>query len=222
MISSTLERSVLTEFRKKRIMTVAQLADLLSCSIPTVHKRLRAWSTLTSYNRNGSYYVLPDVPSFSESGLWKYKGVFFSRHGNFTRTVRQLVCTSTRGLEAAEIGRLTGLSARSFASHLPRISGVVREKQHGRWVYFSAEKLIGERQKRLRSEAVRQAAVELPTDTEAIAILVDRMRHPESSYEQTARRLVRRGTSVSVEVIGALLAYHGVEKKTADTPQREH
>ncbi len=213
MISSDVEHSVLTEFRKKRIMTVAQLADLLSCSIPTVRKRLRTWGTLTSYNRNGSYYALSEVASFSELGLWKYKGVCFSRNGNFTHTVRHLVSTSPMGLEAAEIGRLTGLSARSFASHLQRISGVVREKHHGRWVYFSVEKNVAGRQKQLRSDAVKQKAAELPSDIEAIAILVDRMRHPDSSYEQTARRVARRGTSVSVEAIETLLAYHGVEKK---------
>jgi len=49
-------------------------------------------------------------------------------------------------------------------------------------------------------------------------ILVDRIKHPNSSAEQTAQRLRRKGERISVTVIRNLLKYHGVEKKTADTP----
>ena len=217
MIDPNLERRTLTEFRRKRIMTVGQLAALLSCSVPTVRKRLKSWSTFTSYNRNSSYYALPEVARFDELGLWKYQGVFFSRHGNFPRTVQHVVSTSEMGLEAAEIGRLLGLSARSFMCHLPGMPGLVREKQQGRFVYFSAEPDKGEGQKQLRTDVARRAADELPTDSEAIAILVDRMKHPDSSYEQTAQRLRRRGNAVALDAIQALLAYHGVEKKTPGT-----
>lgn len=219
MIDSDVEQSAVTAFRKQRVMTVVQLADLLSCSIPTVRKRLRSWSAFTSYNRNGSYYALPDVPRFDRLGLWKHRGVFFSRYGNFTHTVQHLIHTSTMGLEAGEIARLVGLSARSFMSALHRIPGVVREKYQGRFVYFSTAQVIGDRQKQLRSDAVRQETAELPADAEAIAILVDRMKHPGSSYRQTAHRLRRRGTSVEVAAIEALLSYHGIEKKTQDTGQ---
>ena len=222
MINPEVERAALATFRRKRIMTVVELALLLSCSIPTVRKRLRSWATFTSYNRNGSYYTLPDVPSFDELGLWKYKSVFFSRHGNFTRTVQYLVRQSDMGLDAGEIGRLVGLPARSFMSQLPVMSEVVREKQEGRFVYFSAEPQRAGRQKQLREEAVSRRLSEIPADAEAIAILVDRMKHPDSSYQQTAQRLRRRGTAVGVPAIGALLAYHGVEKKTQDMRQRGH
>jgi len=217
MIDPDLERRTLTEFRRSRIMTIGQLAALLSCSVATVRKRLRRWSTFTSYNRNSSYYALPEVASFDELGLWRYKGVFFSRHGNLPRTVQHLVSSSQIGLQAGEIGRLLGLSARSFMCHLPGMPGLVREKQQGRFVYFSAEPHKGQRQKQRRADAGRQASDELPADTEAIAILVDRMKHPDSSYEQTAQRLRRRGSAVAVGAIQAMLAYHGVEKKTPAT-----
>ena len=222
MIDPDVEHGALAMFRRKRIMTVIELAILLSCSIPTVRKRLRSWATFTSYNRNGSYYTLPEVPSFDELGLWKHKGVFFSRHGNFTRTVQYLVMQSDMGLDAGEIGRLVGLPARSFMSQLRVMPEVVREKQEGRFVYFSAQPQRAGRQKQLREEAVSRRLSEIPADAEAIAILVDRMKHPDSSYQQTAQRLRRRGTAVGVPAIGALLAYHGVKKKTQDMRQRGH
>ncbi len=217
MIDPAVERGALRRFRAKRIMTVIELAGLLRCSIPTVRKRLRSWDTFTSYNRNGSYYSLPEVPRFDELGLWKYKGVFFSRHGTFASTVQYLVQQAERGLDAVEIGRLVGVPVRSFISRLPLMPEVVREKREGRFVYFSVEPERGDRQKQLREESGGMRAVQLPADTEAIAILVDRMKHPDSSDERTAHRLRRRGVVVSVEAIEDLLAYHGVEKKTADT-----
>jgi len=217
MIDPDVERRAVKKFRARRIMTVIELAGLLSCSIPTVRKRLRSWDTFTSYNHNGGYYTLPEVPRFDEVGLWKHKGVFFSRHGTFARTVQYLVGHSKTGLDATEIGGLVGLPPRSFISRLPLMPEVVREKREGRFVYFSAERERGERQKQLREESAGMRAAQLPADTEAIAILVDRMRHPESSYERTAYRLGRRGVVVGVRGIEALLRYHGVEKKTADT-----
>ena len=217
MIDPEVERRAVRKFRARRIMTVIELAGLLSCSIPTVRKRLRSWDTFTSYNHNGSYYTLPEVPRFDEVGLWKHKGVFFSRHGTFAATVQYLVGHSEMGLDATEIGRLVGLPPRSFISRLPLMPEVVREKREGRFVYFSAKRERAERQKQLREESEGMRAAQLPADTEAIAILVDRMRHPDSSYERTAHRLRRRGVVVGVQEIEALLRYHGVEKKTVDT-----
>jgi len=69
-------------FRKEKVMSLKQLADRLNCSERTVQRQLKKWRTYTSYNQNGRYYVLPDIPRFDEHGLWRYKGIFFSRYGN--------------------------------------------------------------------------------------------------------------------------------------------
>ncbi len=79
MIHAKNENETLAVFQSSRIMTITQLAHHLDCSIPTVRNRLRNWGTLTSYNRNGRFYALPNVAKFDEHGLWKYKGVFFAQ-----------------------------------------------------------------------------------------------------------------------------------------------
>lgn len=216
VIDPAVERRALGEFRRRRVLRVVELAELLSCSVPTVRKRLKGWKSYTSYNHNGGYYTLPEVPQFDAVGLWKYRGVFFSRHGTFLRTVQYLVEHSEMGLDASEIGGVVGVPRRSFISRLPLMPEVVREKREGRYVYFSAEPERGERQKWLREESARRGVARIPADAEAIAILADRMRHPDSSYEQTMRRLRRSGVRVGVGAIEALLAYHGIEKKTKD------
>jgi hypothetical protein len=42
---------------------------------------LQEWQAHNSYNQNGRYYTLPDVPEYDANGLWCWCGVFFSRAG---------------------------------------------------------------------------------------------------------------------------------------------
>ena len=215
MIDLEKESETLKAFRRSRLMTADELATHLECSIPTVRNRLRSWGALTSYNRNGRYYTLPNVAKFDESGLWKYKGASFSQHGTLKHTVRHLVRNSPAGLDARQIGRMVGLPARSFMAQLQKIPGLRREKHEGRFVYYSDEKQSYRSQRRV--EKSKKMPKELPSDSEAIFILVDRIKHPDSSFEQCVQRLRRRGERVSISAVRSLLTYHGIEKKTSDT-----
>lgn len=217
MIDPEKEAETLKAFRHSRIMTASQLAEHLECSIPSVRNRLKSWGALTSYNRNGRYYALSDVGKFDENGLWKHKGVFFSRYGTLKRTVRHLVGSSPAGLDAREIGRLVGLPARSFMTQLQKIPGLRREKHEKRFVYYSDERDKYRSQRAQRVQESKRKEKELPSDTEAIFVLVDRIKHPDSSFEQCAQRLRRRGRRVNISAVRNLLAYHGIEKKTQDT-----
>ena len=217
MIDEEKEQQTLAVFRHSRIMTVTLLAQHLGCSIPTVRNRVRSWRALTSYNRNGRYYALPNVAKFDEHGLWKYKGVCFSRWGTLKNTVGHLVRNSSAGLDASEIGRLVGLPPRSFMAQLRNVQGLCREKVEKRFVYFADEDLTYRSQRTRRAEESKTMPKNLPSDAEAIFILVDRIKHPRFSEQQCAQRLRSRGKSVSVVAIRNLLAYHGIEKKTPDT-----
>ena len=216
MIDAEKENETLAVFRRARILTIIQLAHHLDCSIPTVRNRLRNWGALTSYNRNGRFYALANVATFDEHGLWKYKGVFFSQWGTLKHTVRHVVRNSPAGLDASEIGRLVGLPARSFMAQLRKIQGLRREKVEKRFVYYSDEDPTYRSQRSLRAEESKKTPKELPSDAEAIFILVDRVKHPGSSVEQCAQRLRKKGKRISTVAIRNLLAYHGIEKKTPD------
>jgi hypothetical protein len=217
MIDAENENETLAVFQSSRTMTITQLAHHLDCSIPTVRNRLRNWGALTSYNRNGRFYALPNVAKFDEHGLWKYKGVFFSQWGTLKHTVRHVVRNSVAGLDASEIGRLVGLPARSFMAQLRKIQGLRREKYEKRFVYYSDEDHTYRSQRSLRVEESKKMPKELPSDAEAIFIFVDRIKHPDFSEQQCARRLRKKGKSISIVAIRNLLAYHGIEKKTPDT-----
>ena len=92
--------------RSKKVVTLAELALHLHCSSRTVQRRLANWQAINSYNRNGAYYTLPDIPKFDAHGLWRYRQAFFSRSGNLPETFVQLAANSQAGLTAAEAGDL--------------------------------------------------------------------------------------------------------------------
>ncbi len=218
MIDPQTIRTALRTFKQRKIMSIAQLVGVLNCSVPTVRNRLRKWNTFTSYNSNGSYYTLPSIPEFDTHGLWKYKRVFFSNHGNMKQSIIHLMKSSEAGLDAGQIGKLLGLIRRSFTSHLKGLPDLLREKSEGRYVYFSADEELYLLQREKRQEELQEKKRFLPSDADALLILVDRIRHPDSSAEECARRLRKKIKQISAEAIDALFEYHGIEKKTADTP----
>lgn len=211
------EAGALKVLKEKKIVKIQQLSDLLECSRRTVQRRLKEWHTYNSYNKYGKYFTLPNIPKFDKYGLWKYKGVFFSRYGNLENTITHLVKNSEMGLEASAIGKLLELLPRSFMSHFQKVPGLIREKQENIFVYFSDEKDVYQRQKNKREEAAKDKELQLPPDADAISILVDRIKNPKSGIEDCARRLRRKGMSINPSAIYNLLDYHGIKKKTPDT-----
>lgn len=210
--------SVIKSFKKERILTVALLTTWLSCSVPTARRRLKEWRAYTSYNHNGRYYTLPGIPEFDEHGLWRYRDVFFSKHGNLKQTVVHLITHSEQGLSSSELGGLLGLRPRSFLSHFRTHPELYREELMGRWVWFSADPRIRETQKKTRVAHAAAKVPRMPSDMEAVMILVDLINHPHSRLEQIAHRLKQQGLVVDVGSVRRLLAHHDLVKKTADLP----
>ena len=69
-------------FRRRKILTLGEVAELIQSSGHTARRRLKQWRAHTSYNQNGRYYTLPEVPKFDPNGLWHWRDVFFSQYGN--------------------------------------------------------------------------------------------------------------------------------------------
>lgn len=199
-------------FRRRGILTLPEVAALLDSTVHTARRRLKEWKALTSYNRNGRYYALPDVPEFDANGLWSRQGVTFSRYGNLAETLVGLVGRSRAGLGAAQIRELTGLQPRSFLSAFAEHPRLKREKHQGRYVYFSSNPECGNSQRQQRR--LIQKAIRLPTDFEAVAVLVEKIKHPALSNKALSRRLRKQKLSVDAEVIQNLFVHHGLAKKT--------
>lgn len=215
MISPEVEKEVLQKFHTRKVFTVNQLKSLLQCSVPTVRNHLKTWGTLTSYNHNGQYYTLADIPQFNEQGLWVYKNIRFSRFGTLKETVIHLIEASPHGLSATELGTLLGLNPRSFLHHYADLPQLKREKVQGRYVYLSSDEQRGAAQRAARKEAVEQQSLQQLSDHDALRVFADFIKHPQTPLANRVTRLRRQGVSVDAQEITALLQLHGLsEKKT--------
>ena len=173
--------------RIKKVVTLVELALHLNCSRRTVQRRLADWHAISSYNRNGRYYTLPDIAKFDAHGLWRYRGVFFSKFGSLPETFVQLVVLSPAGLTAAEAGQLLELRPSSFLWSLREHPALRRQRHRGRYLYLSSDPARCQAQRQQRE--LMCAAARVPTDSEAVAILIEKIKHPGLSYEELSRRL---------------------------------
>ena len=208
--SSTQDRGL--EFiRHKKVVTLYELTLHLHCSARTVQRWLAKWQAISSYNRNGSGYTLPDIAAFDVDGLWRYRGIFFSQFGTLSATFVQLAANARAGLTAAEAGELLGVRASSFLWSLRNHPELVREKHQGLYVYFGSEEAVCKKQREQRS--LMPGKARLPTDFEAVAILVEKIKCPILNNEELSKRLGKQKLSIAPEVIGNLFAKHGLSVK---------
>jgi hypothetical protein len=202
--------------RKAKVFTIDTLAGLLHCSIRTAWRRLRQWNACTSYNHNAKYHALSTIPRFDENGIWRYNDIHFSRYGNLTRTIAHLVGESHEGMEAQMLCSILGVSAQSLYTHFRGIKEITPHRIGRILVFFSSQSDIRSRQLERRTSRVRLDQSAMPRGTDAVLILVDRIKHPGDPIAHCARRLRKQSATITPEAIQALLAQYGIEKKTAD------
>ncbi len=202
---------------RKKIITIDALSSLLSSSIKTARRRLKLWNSYTSYNENGRYYTLPDITEFDDHGLWEYRKVRFSKYVNLKQTSIHLIKRSRAGLDTAEMSDLLGIQVRSFLTVLRKHPDIKRKKIQGRFVYFSVVEKDYIKQKDCRVGMVR--IKQLPSDMEAILILVETIKNPHLSIESLALKLRDSNCNVTPESIRNLFDYHGLTvKKMPNAP----
>jgi len=197
-----------TLIRRKKIVTLNDLANSLHCSKRTVQRRLTQLKTIRSYNRNGRYFTLEDIGKFDANGLWRYRGTYFSKFGNLTQTFVQLVRASQAGLTSHEAGALIGLRPSSFLWNFHNHPEIKRQKHQGRYVYFSSEPARYAQQ--LQNRMIIRQTQRLPSEFEAIAILVEKIKHPQLSLEELANKLKGKKLNIEPEVIENLFLHHGL------------
>ncbi|MDH3769496.1 MAG: hypothetical protein OET79_00715 [Nitrospirota bacterium] len=210
LVTSTHDKG-LKFLRSKKVVTLPQLASHLHCSARTVQRRFAKWQVINSYNQNGKWYALPHVAKFDLHGLWRHQGAFFSRFGNLHATFIQLVENSQAGLTAAEAGDLLGVRPSSFLWALRDHPALKRQKHQGLYVYFSATPTCYKNQTQQRFLMLK--TTRLPTDSEAVAILVEKIKHPELSNKVLSRRLRKQKLVVEPEIIEHLFVRHGLAVK---------
>ena len=204
---------VVKRFQKRKVATIKQLVGLLESSVATARRQLKKWRAYTSFNMNGRYYTLPGIPRFDENGIWKYQQILFSKYGTLTQTIFQLIGRAETGLSAKRIAQVVEIASNSSVfSRLQGVPGIRRERHQGRFVYFSEERYQEQKAALYQPQHVR-----LPSDAEAVMILVQHIKHPHSSIEELSERVAEQGRTIEQRVIYRFLEHHDLLKKIPDT-----
>ncbi|MGM0656893.1 MAG: hypothetical protein ACQETR_16495 [Thermodesulfobacteriota bacterium] len=209
-------KTVWHRLEKAKIFNIGDLASLLTCSVPNARLKLKQWQAFTSYNQNGKYYTLPQVPRFDDHGLWRYRDAAFSRHGNLKKTVIHVVSVSPAGLSGKQLGEILGLSPQSFLHHFRQCPGIHREKHDGVFIYFSDVDEVYEKQLQERTSVASRSAIVTLSDPEAVLILVAVIRQHGISAEEILALPEIKKSKITLSAVKGFMAYHGLLKKTPD------
>lgn len=201
-------------YGREKVMTIKELIKGMMLSEITVRRRLKKSGAFTSYNKNGKYYTLPHIPVFDSYGLWNYKEIRFSKHGNMHQTIIQLVNQSRCGLHAGAIGELIGYPPHSLLNKLCAKSLINREKLHGRYIYFSMEDRLYKSQRDKYENSQEQYSEDDMPCTTAVKLLIEKIKMPESDPSELAGALQKENINISELQVKRFFEKHGLEKKT--------
>ncbi len=207
-------KAVLYDLKEVKTFKIGDLALKLGCSVPNARLKLKSWKTHTSYNQNGRFYTLPQVPEFSQHGLWRYKGIAFSKHGNLKKTIIHLVKVSLAGLSGRELGELLALSPQSFMHHFSKCPGMRREKHGGVFIYFADDDELYKRQRRRRCSDVSRSAVASISDSEAVMILVAIINHHDIPANIIMSLPEIKKSKLTLPAVQGFMEHHDLIKKT--------
>lgn len=201
---------------KQKVFTFDQLLEKLECSTRWGRAKIKQWDALTSYNKNGRYYAMPSVPKFDSNGLWRYRDIYFSKHGTLKNTFVKLARQAEAGLSAKETGQILGLSPRSFLHHFRDVEGIRREKHGGVYIYFSDDDSTYAKQKAKRVESLARSSEPL-SKSDAIMMLAAVIRDQELTPEKIMKLPEVKKSRLSPAAVSDFMTRHDLVKKTADT-----
>lgn len=214
-MSTSLDQELLKVFEQKLVVSTEELLACSGYSRRTIYNRCKLWQTYTSYSHNNRYHALPHSVKFNDQGIWSFKGIYFSKHGTLKQTIIHLVKYSDSGLSAKELGGILGVGLNEMLSkYFQEHPQVMRQKMNGITIYFSKKESIYNEQKLSYDKLLKnQATNKLPSDGNAIPVLVELIKHPGDTPSQIIRRVRRRGVIVSIVQVRNLLQYHDLLKK---------
>lgn len=208
-------------FHRRKCWMLAELGKALDYALITVRRLLNQIGYFRSYTHNGKWYTLQSSPEFNRDGIWRHRGIGFSKHGSLTATITHLVARSPAGLSARELADKLQHPCHAVLTNLHKNGELDRIKLGGEFRYLSTEQPINRRQR-------EQSAVEQPPGPSAVLstqaavfVLIEHIKNPKVSFPQIAANVHKqRHIAVTAESINRFFEEHGL-KKTPEAPTAE-
>ena len=200
-------------FLRRKCWMLAELAQALDYALITVRRLLNQIGYFRSYTHNGKRYTLSTSPRFDHEGLWRHRGIGFSKHRTLTATMTHLVEGSPGGLSARELAQKLQHPCQAVLSQLHKNGALDRIKVAGEFRYLSRQPPMNHRQREhLAGEHYPSSSRVLETQT-ALFVLIEHIKNPELSFEQIARQVQQqRQRPVAAESIGRFFQEQGLKK----------
>jgi hypothetical protein len=209
-------------FARRKCWLLAELADALDCALITVRRLLKEVGYFRSYTHNGKWYTLATTPRFDRDGIWRHKGIGFSKQGSLTGAIQYLIGRSPAGLSARELGDKLQHPCHAVLTILHKAGEIDRIKIGGEFRYLSTKERTNRRQ---RAQVLLEQKPESPAPLSAQAavfVLVEYINNPELSFEQIACNVrEQRQITVAQESIRCFFKEQRV-KKTPETYNARH
>lgn len=136
---------------------ILTLDELKSCvekkSTMTIHRKLKELDYLSSCSHSGKYYTLKKKAIFDKFGLWHYKLILFSNHGNLISTIQSMIENSDNGFTALELKNILKIIPNETLASLYHCNQVIRNKEGSSYVYYSLDKETYVRQSSARKSS---------------------------------------------------------------------
>lgn len=197
--------------REKTIATMPELLAALGTSVErTVFRKLSGLRYRASYSHRGRYYTLDELARFDALGLWSYRSVWFSAHGNLVDTAATLVDVSAAGYLIDELDDALHVKTKDCLRQLVAHGRLARDDFDGRHLYCSVD--AGKRgaqvaARRARGGALAARSVAAPVSGELKATIIlflglldEKQRRLFAGLESL--KLGRGGDAVVAETLG--------------------
>ena len=208
------QRGLLELFDKNKCMTIQELSQSLDYSMISIRRFLKDIGYYSSFTHNSKWYTLLSTPSFNEDGLWFYRDIGFSKHGNLNQTILYFINNSKKGLTAKDLLDILCVPLHPVLTFLYKKEQIDRFHAPKGFVYLSIREDIKIQQlDRLQSSIVSPSKkISRLTPQAAVYVLVEFIKHPHASFSQLSRAVGKKQIIASEEAIAQLFKDHGIKK----------
>lgn len=212
---NTHTKAVVKAFQKRKVLTLNDINKITNWSAMALWRNLKPIGYYTSFNYNGRFYTLADIPRFDDNGLWFFKQAGFSSYRTLNRTLISLVNNSTMGMTTTELSLILTVRVQNQLAKLYAQKEIDRVKCGRAHLYVSIQKEVKTDQLKNRENYINPEKVDTPSPTieETIQILSELVRRPRTSARGVSYSLCARGFNVSRKKVLEVIEKYQLKKK---------
>jgi len=156
------EEEVVAFFKKHGVVTWEQLTSYFGITRQALQRKIKGHAHRTSLNHNRRFLVLKQfIGKTNQHGIWSYRGIVFSIHGNTPQTVTRLIHNSECGLSTKQLEEITSVKCWGILLKLLKEGKITRIREGFDYIYLSSKPTVKRAQLENRGLASQEHSVEV-------------------------------------------------------------